>query len=155
GAGVLVGQVDVVQVHQGLPLAALHPLVRLDEGARGTGVGLLVPRPRLHLRDARVVVAAQLAHAVVGVAPDAGELAHQVDAHALAAVRDGVEGAVGHGQAPAGVAHVGHGAVDVAGVGLGDLDGCGDLGDGARLLHHGRLGGGAPDRRDAVGAARG
>jgi hypothetical protein len=78
-------------------------------------------------------------HAGVAVAPDPQQFPGEVDGRALAAVGDLVEGALGEAESAAGVLHVGPGAADVAGALLGDLDGRGDLGDGAGLLDGSRL----------------
>jgi 23S rRNA-/tRNA-specific pseudouridylate synthase len=59
------------------------PLVGDDEDRRRAGVGLQVPRERLHLRLGRLVVAAQFGDAVLDVAPAAGELAGEVDGRSL------------------------------------------------------------------------
>ena len=68
GADVLVVQVDVGEVDERLPLALRHALVGDLEGAGGAHVRPHVPREGLDLRDAGLVVAAQLVDAVGDVA---------------------------------------------------------------------------------------
>jgi hypothetical protein len=125
-----------------------HAGVRHDEGPGRADVALLVPRPRLHLGDAGVVVAAQLADAVVEVAPAAGELAGEVDGRALdlpAGARQGEERPDGERLLAARLAHGVDRPGGVARELLRDLDGGGDFRDGAGLLDGGRLGGGGLD----------
>jgi hypothetical protein len=113
--------------------------VRDLQGAGLPDVGLLVPGVGADLGHLALVVAGQLVDAGVSVAPDPQQLPGEVDGWAGAAVRDGVEGALGELEPAAGVLHVGPGAADVAGVHLSDLDGGGDLGDSAGLLDGGGL----------------
>jgi hypothetical protein len=106
------------------------------------GVGLHVPRPRLHLRLAVVVVTTQLLDAVLDVPPTAGELAGEVDrlaGHGLPAAREPVERPLGERGLRAGLPHRIDRIGDGAGALLRDDDRGLDLGDRAGLLDRGGL----------------